>query len=40
MEDEKYKNYLVDLISIIKKQAKEAKLEADNPKEEDASYKN
>jgi hypothetical protein len=40
MEDEKYKSYLIDLISIIKKQAKEAKLEADNPQEADASYKN
>lgn len=26
---EKYKNYLIDLISIIKNQAQEAKLEAD-----------
>lgn len=33
MEDEKYKNYIIDLISIIKKQAKEAKLEANHPKE-------
>lgn len=32
MEDEKYKNYIIDLISIIKKQAKEAKIEADHPK--------
>lgn len=36
--DEKYKNYLLDLISVIKKQAKEAKLEADHPKEEFESY--
>ena len=40
MEDEKYKNYLVDLISIIKKQAKEAKLEADHPKEGYGSFNN
>lgn len=40
MEEEKYKNYLIDLISIIKKQAIEAKLEADHPREEYASYKN
>ena len=40
MEDEKYKNYLIDLISIIKKQAKEAKLEADHPKEGYDSFNN
>jgi hypothetical protein len=40
MEDEKYKNYVIDLISIIKKQAKEAKLEADHPKEGHASFNN
>lgn len=40
MEDEKYKNYLSDLISIIKKQAKEAKLEADHPKEGYDSFNN
>jgi hypothetical protein len=40
MEDEKYKNYIIDLISIIKKQAKEAKLEADHPKEGYESFNN
>ena len=40
MEDEKYKSYLVDLISIIKKQAKEAKLEADHPKKGYESFNN
>lgn len=40
MDDEKYKNYLIDLISIIKKQAKEAKLEADHPKEGYDSFNN
>jgi hypothetical protein len=40
MENEKYKNYLVDLISIIKKQAKQAKLEADHPKEGYNSFNN
>ena len=40
MEDEKYKNYLIDLISIIKKQAKEAKLEADHPKQGYDSFNN
>ncbi len=40
MEDEKYKNYLIDLISIIKKQAKKAKLEADHPKEGYDSFNN
>ena len=40
MEDEKYKNYVVDLISIIKKQAKEAKLEADHPQEGYSSFNN
>jgi hypothetical protein len=40
MEDEKYKNYVIDLISIIKKQAKEAKLEADHPKEGYDSFNN
>lgn len=32
-EEDKYKNYLIDLISIIKKQSREAKLEADNPQD-------
>lgn len=40
MENEKYKNYLIDLISIIKKQAKEAKIEADHPKEGYDSFNN
>ena len=40
MEDEKYKNYLTDLVSIIKKQAKEAKLEADHSKEGKVSFNN
>ncbi len=40
MENEKYKNYLTDLISIIKKQAKKAKLEADHPKERQDSFNN
>ena len=40
MECDKYKDYLIDLISIIKKQAKEAKLEADHPKEEYGSFNN
>jgi hypothetical protein len=40
MESEKYKNYLIDLVSIIKKQAKEAKLEADHPKEGHGSFNN
>ena len=40
MKDEKYKNYVIDLISIIKKQAKEAKLEADHPKEGYDSFNN
>jgi len=40
MEDEKYKNYIIDLISIIKKQAKEAKIEADHPKEGYDSFNN
>jgi len=39
MKDEKYKNYLVDLISIIKK-TKEAKLEAGHPKEGYDSFNN
>ncbi len=38
LREEKYKNYLLDLISIIKKQAGEAKLEANNPKEERENY--
>jgi len=40
MENEKYKSYLIDLVSIIKKQAKEAKLEADHPKEGYDSFNN
>lgn len=40
MKDENYKNYLIDLISIIKKQAKEAKQEADHPKEGYISFNN
>ena len=40
MNNEKYKNYLIDLISIIKKQAKEAKLEADHPKDGYDSFNN
>lgn len=40
MEYEKYKNYLTDLISIIKKQAKEAKQEADHPKKGYDSFNN
>jgi hypothetical protein len=40
MEDAKYKNYLIDLISIIKKQAEEAKLEADHPQEGYDSFNN
>ncbi len=40
MEDEKYKSYIIDLISIIKKQAKEAKIEADHPKEACESFNN
>jgi hypothetical protein len=33
MDDEKYKGYLTDFISLLKKQAKKAKKDADNPKE-------
>jgi hypothetical protein len=40
MHDGKYKNYLIDLISIIKNQAKEAKFEADHPKEGYDSFNN
>ena len=40
MSDERFKNYLIDLISLLKEQAKEAKLEADHPKENYASYNN
>ncbi len=40
VEDEKYKNYIIDLISIIKKQAKEAKTEEDHPKEGCDSFNN
>jgi len=40
MKDEKYKSYVIDLISIIKKQAKQAKLEADHPKDGRDSFNN
>jgi hypothetical protein len=40
MTDEKYKHYLIDLISLIKSQAIEAKLEADHPKEGYDSFNN
>lgn len=40
MNDEKFKGYLIDLIALLKEQAKEAKLEADHPKEGYASYNN
>lgn len=40
MTDEKFKNYLIDLIALLKKQAKEAKMEADHPKEGNTSYNN
>lgn len=38
--EEKIKGYLSDSIALLKEQAKEAKLEADNPKNENTSYKN
>lgn len=31
MDDEKYEGYLIDFISLLKEQAKEAKLDADKP---------
>ena len=40
MNDEKFKNYLIDLIALLKNQAREAKLEADHPKEGYESYNN
>jgi len=40
MKDEKFKDYLFDLIALLKRQAKEAKLEADNPKDGRDSYNN
>lgn len=40
MGDERYKSYLMDLISLLKKQAKEAKLEADEPTEGYESFNN
>lgn len=39
-KDEKYKNYLTDLISIIKKQAIAAKHEADHSKDGYESFNN
>ena len=40
MRNEKYKNYLIDLIYILKEQAKEAKIEADHPPEAKESFNN
>ena len=40
MNDKKYKNYLIDLISILKKQAIEAKQDADSPEEGYESFNN
>lgn len=40
MVDEKYKNYLFDFVALLKKQAIEAKYEADHPKEGFDSYNN
>lgn len=38
MNDEKYKGYLTDFIVILKKQAKESKLDAENPKRGQEAY--
>ncbi len=38
MNDEKFKGYLFDLVTILKIQAKEAKLDADKPKNDSSSY--
>lgn len=38
MTDEKFKNYLLDLICLIKKEALNAKLKADDSKEENVEY--
>lgn len=35
MEEEKYQNYLLNLIPIIKNQAEEAKTEANTPQRKD-----
>lgn len=40
MNDVKYKSYITDLVSIIKEQAKEAKVEADHPKQGCDSFNN
>lgn len=40
MNDEKIKGYLIDLISLLKEQAMEAKADADRPKEGYADYNN
>lgn len=38
--NEKYKDYLIDLISLIKKQAKEAKQDANHPKKGSENFNN
>ena len=40
MNDEKFKGYLIDLIVLFKEQARQAKLDADHPKEGAESYSN
>lgn len=40
MKKDQYKNYIFDLVTLLKEQAREAKTEADHPTEGNEGYNN